>query len=60
MRLVGLAVILAVSAMLAPLVAEAQEYKAGEVYRIGYLGNFAPNARNVEGFRQGLRRLSHL
>jgi len=60
MRLIGLAVILTLGLSLVPLAVEAQEYKAREVYRIGYLGNFAPNAgslRNTEAFRQGLREL---
>ncbi len=43
----------------APLAADAQEYKAGKVYRIGYLGNFRPNTpetvRILEAFRLGLR-----
>jgi len=35
MRLIGLAVVLALSLTLAPLAAEAQQ--AGKVYRVGYL-----------------------
>jgi hypothetical protein len=38
MRLIGLAVILALSLALAPLAGEAQQ--AGKVYRIGWLGSF--------------------
>src|SRR4030095_7332135 len=37
MRRIGLAVVLVVSLLLAPLVAEAQQ--AGKVYRIGYLSS---------------------
>ena len=57
MRLIGLAVILAVSLSAAPLVAEAQ---AGKVYRIGILGESASDpseARLWQTFRLGLRDL---
>ena len=57
MRLIGLAVVLAVSLSLAPLVAEAQ---AGKVYRIGILGESASDpseARLWQTFRLGLRDL---
>ena len=40
MRLIGLAVALAISLTLAPLAAEAQQ--AGRVARVGYLSNIAP------------------
>src|SRR5438093_6834120 len=54
MRLIGLAVVLAVSLVLAPLAAEAQE--AGKVYRVGVLAsgseaNFEPS---VKVFREAL------
>ena len=42
MRRIGLAVVLALSAVLAPLTDEAQP--AGKVYRIGYLFECAPEA----------------
>ena len=60
MRLIGLAVVLAVSIFLAPLVAEAQT--AGKVYRIGFLG--AASARQysaqVDAMRRGLRDLGYI
>jgi len=56
MRLIGLAVVLAVGLTLAPL-GEAQQ--AGKVYRIGYLsaGSTSANPHNLEAFRQGLHEL---
>jgi putative tryptophan/tyrosine transport system substrate-binding protein len=57
MRLIGLAVVLALSLTLTPLVAEAQ---ARKVYRIGILGESASDpseARLWQTFRQGLRDL---
>ena len=57
MRLIGLAVVLAVSLALAPLSAEAQ---AGKVYRIGILGESASDpseARMWQTFQLGLREL---
>src|SRR5437879_1987950 len=54
MRLIGLAVVLAVSLALAPLSAEAQ---AGKVYRIGILGEKASDpseARMWQTFQLGL------
>jgi hypothetical protein len=52
MRLIGLAVILAVSLTLAPVAAEAQE--AAKVVRIGYLGTaLGAYPQRAEGFRQG-------
>src|SRR5215475_7493169 len=57
MRVIGLAVVLAVSLALAPLSAEAQ---AGKVYRIGILGESASDpseARLWQTFRLGLRDL---
>jgi putative ABC transport system substrate-binding protein len=56
MRLIGLAVVLSLSAILVSLAAEAQP--AGKVYRIGVLGN--ENAPPWEGFRQGLRELGYV
>jgi putative ABC transport system substrate-binding protein len=57
MRLIGLAVILAVSLTLAPVAAEAQPTE--KAHRIGYLagGSASFNASYVEAFRQGLREL---
>jgi len=57
MRLIGLAVVLALSFVLAPLAAEGQE--PGKVYRIGVIWGAAPNTpvsqRNYQAFDQGLR-----
>jgi putative ABC transport system substrate-binding protein len=57
MRRIGLAVILTVGLVLAPLAAVAQQ--AGKVYRIGFLsmgsGSTAP-----EAFREGLRELGYV
>ena len=59
MRLIGLAVALAVSLTLAPLAAEAQQ--PGKVPRIGYLGlNRAAYPDLVEAFLQGLRDLGYV
>ena|SRR2546425_567869 len=59
MRLIGLAVVLAVGLISVPLAASAQE--AGKVARIGVLANVRPTmpevSRNWEAFRQGLREL---
>jgi ABC-type uncharacterized transport system substrate-binding protein len=57
MRRIGLAVVLAVSLTLAPLVAEAQP--PGKVYRMGYLysGSATSSPRAPEAFREGLREL---
>jgi putative ABC transport system substrate-binding protein len=59
MRLVGLAVVLAVGLTLAPLAAEAQQ--AGRVHRIGFLAGGSPgsSAPNVAQFLQGLRELGY-
>jgi putative ABC transport system substrate-binding protein len=55
MRLIGLAVVLALGLILAPLAGEAQQ--AGKVWRIGYLGT-APSPPHVwEAFLGGLREL---
>jgi ABC-type uncharacterized transport system substrate-binding protein len=57
MRLIGLAVVLIVGLILAPVVAEGQQL--GKSYRIGYLanGNQATSGPFVDAFRQGLREL---
>src|SRR5262245_40163878 len=57
MRRIGLAVVLAVSLILAPLVGEAQQ--AGKVARIGYLSSSTPESGRLrlEIFRQVLREL---
>jgi putative ABC transport system substrate-binding protein len=56
MRLIGLAVVLAVGLALAPFAAEAQP--AGRVYRVGILGEAASDpseARLWQAFRSGMR-----
>jgi putative tryptophan/tyrosine transport system substrate-binding protein len=55
MRLIGLAVVLAASLVLAPLAAEAQS--AGKIYRIGYLsGNPQADPQEaIEAFIEALR-----
>jgi putative ABC transport system substrate-binding protein len=60
MRLIGLAVVLAVSLVLAPLAAEAQ--LTGKVYRIGVLETMsaALNTANLDALRQGLRELGYV
>src|SRR2546422_8861582 len=62
MRLIGLAVVLAVSLTLAPLVAEAQP--AGKVPRVAYLTPWSDSdpgrQRGLEAFRQGLRELGYV
>ena len=57
MRLI--AVVFALSLLLAPLPAESQP--AGKVYRIGVLEtrSAALNAANLDAFRQGLRELGY-
>ena len=57
MRLIGLAVVLAVSLTLAPLAAEGQQ--AARVAQIGLLSSFSPSdtAAWHQAFRQGLRDL---
>jgi putative ABC transport system substrate-binding protein len=54
MRLIGLAVVMA----LAPFVAEAQQ--AGKVYRIGYLTPFAVDGSIAQSFREGLRDIGYV
>ena len=60
MRLIGLAVVLAVCLALGPLAAAAQE--SGKVYQIGVLEttSMASNAANLDAFRQGLRELGYV
>ncbi len=60
MRLIGLAVICAIGAALAPIALEAQP--ADKVYRIGMLERTSAviNAANLEAFRQGLRALGYV
>jgi putative ABC transport system substrate-binding protein len=55
MRLIGLAVVLAVGLAIAPLAADAQQ--AGKVPRIGFLSVTSPSDRPplLDAFRQGLR-----
>jgi putative ABC transport system substrate-binding protein len=55
MRLIGLAVVLALSLLLAPLAAEAQQ--AGNVRRIGLLDT--QDGPNTDVFRQSLRELGY-
>ena len=60
MRLIGLAVVLAVSLILAPLAGEGQQ--TGKVAHIGYLSllSAARDSPNMEAFRQGLRDLGYV
>src|SRR2546426_2390399 len=60
MRLIGLAVILAVSLISVPFAAEAQQ--AGKLYRVGFLeaGSYSVNRHFLDAFRQGLRELSYM
>ena len=59
MRLIGLAVVLALSLTVAPLVAEAQQ--AAKNTQIGYLApNLAASRHLPEAFRQGLRDLGYV
>jgi len=60
MRLIGLAVILAVSLTLAPLAGEAQQ--TGKVHRIGFLGQTSASAQaiGVEALRAGLRDFGYV
>jgi ABC-type uncharacterized transport system substrate-binding protein len=57
MRLIGLAVVLAVGLVLAPLAAEAQ---AGKVYRVGVLASSSSIPDNITGRQAFLERLSEL
>jgi putative ABC transport system substrate-binding protein len=59
MRRIGLAVVLAVSLVLVPLVSDPQQ--AGKVYRIGILHVLPSGAsRGFEALRQGLRSLGYM
>jgi putative tryptophan/tyrosine transport system substrate-binding protein len=60
MRLIGLAVVLVVTLMLAPLAAEGQQ--AGKMYRIAFLGSTSPSgyASQMKAFREGLRDLGYV
>jgi putative tryptophan/tyrosine transport system substrate-binding protein len=60
MRLIGLAVVLALGLTVAPPVTVAQP--AGKVYRIGLLGTDSPSAqaKSLEGLRAGLRDLGYV
>jgi putative ABC transport system substrate-binding protein len=59
MRLIGLAVVLAVSLVLAPLTADAQQ--AAKIARIGYLVlNLAAASHLTEAFLQGLHDLGYV
>ena len=62
MRLIGLAVVLTFSLLLAPLAAEAQP--AGKVPRVAYLTPWSDSdpgrQRGLEAFRQGLRELGYV
>jgi ABC-type uncharacterized transport system substrate-binding protein len=62
MRLIGLAVILALSLMLAPLgaVPDAQEHNAGKIPRIGVLAPGSPPSRSFDSLRHGLRELGYV
>src|SRR5262249_34278438 len=57
MRRIGLAVVLALCLVLAPLAAEAQQ--AAKISRIGYLAT-NPTPHFQEAFRQGLRNLGYV
>src|SRR5437899_5292863 len=60
MRLIGLAVILTLSLLAAPLVADAQQ--TGKVWRIGYLstGSDPRDSLTADAFRQGLRDFGYV
>jgi putative tryptophan/tyrosine transport system substrate-binding protein len=58
MRLIGLAVVLALLIRAAPVAVEAQQ--AGKVYRIGYLTLFSMDDALASSFRQGLRELGYV
>ena len=57
MRLIGLAVVLTVSLILAPLVAEAQP--GGRLPRIGVLASSSPEGSYLYSLREGLRELGY-
>jgi len=60
MRRTGPAIVLALSALLTPLVSEAQQ-QAGKVRRVGYLANLAQpsDARPPLALRDGLKALGY-
>jgi putative tryptophan/tyrosine transport system substrate-binding protein len=58
MRLIELAVVLAVSLALAPLAVEAQQ--SGQIYRIGFLSGTAADAVPLPKLRAGLRELGYV
>jgi ABC-type uncharacterized transport system substrate-binding protein len=58
MRLIGLAVVLAVHLFAVPLSTHGQ--RAGKVYRIGFIRGGQPPKAWVEGFRQGLRERGYV
>ena len=58
MRLIGLAVVLAVSGILTPLAAHAQQ--AGKMWQIGVLSNTSPDAPRWMPFREGLRESGYI
>ena len=57
----ALTVAFALALLAAPLAAEAREYKAGKVYRIGYLSTQSPSLESapLDAFRQALRALGY-
>jgi putative ABC transport system substrate-binding protein len=60
MRLIGLAVVLALSLSLAPLVAETQQ--AGKAHHVGFLpaGLSSAHRQQFEALREGLRELGYV
>jgi hypothetical protein len=60
MRVIGLAVVLSVGLLVAPLAAEAQS--AEKVYRIGWLSppSAATGASELDALREGLRQLNYV
>ena len=58
MRLIGLAVILAVSLVLATLAVEAQQARAAP--KIGYLATFSTSGGGIDAFRDALREHGYL
>jgi len=60
MRLIGLAVVLALGLVLAPLAVEGQQ--AGKIPRVGILWAYSPSVVSILGdaFRQGLRGLGYV
>jgi putative tryptophan/tyrosine transport system substrate-binding protein len=62
LRSAGLPLLFILGLLAGPLVADAQEYKAGKVYRIGILETIpaARNAANLDALRKGLRDLGYV